>query len=211
MAAECAKQKWNGGPITPPNKQKNNNNNKNSIWNRHHQHKAKDVFVELSRAGYEAAHVLALQQRMSHLRDRLEALEKHAHQEKVKQNKFVLRELVKEARARILEVNGIPAPSSKQTWKYCLHNLTPQQLQHAHVNLKLWPEIVEILSPSAVKLNDWVHGYTTWQAARVIQGMNSTVQSTWGELFKVTHRGESFENYATMAEPSMAEELQEQE
>lgn len=202
MAAGCAKQKWDGQP-PGTNTTCNNTNNK--------QQKSKDVFAELSRVGYEAAYVLALKARISNLQNRLEALERHHHEEKIKQNKFVLRELVKEARARILEVNGILPPSSKQSWKYCLHNLTPQQLQQANVNLRLWPEIVEILSPSAVKLNGWVHGYTTWQAARVIEGMNSKVQPTWAELFKMTHKGESFEDYTKLEEPTMAEELHEHE
>lgn len=203
MTAACVKQKWDGPHPGLPNTAGNNNNKK-------HQ-KPKDVFAELSRVSYEAAYILALKTRITNLQSRVEALERHHHDEKIKQNKFVLRELVKEARARILEVNGILPPNAKQTWKYCLHNLTPQQLQQANVNLRLWPEIVEILSPSAVKLNDWVHGYTTWQAARVIEGMNSKVQSTWAELFKMTHKGESFEEYTKLEEPTMVEELQEHE
>jgi hypothetical protein len=206
MTAGCTnKQKGDGQPpsttsATGINTSGTNTNNKPQ--------KPKDVFGEL---GYEAAYVLALKAKVSNLQNRVQALEKHRHEEKIKQNKFVLRELVKEARARILEVNGILPPSSRQSWKYCLHNLTPQQLQQANVNLRLWPEIVEILSPSAVKLNNWVHGYTSWQAARVIEGMNSNVQPTWAALFKMTHKGESFEDYTNLEEPTMAEELREHE
>ena len=82
-------------------------NKKSSVRMRlgHYKHKQKDVFAELSQAGYEAEHVLALKQRMSNLWDRLEALEKQAREEKIKRNKFVLRELVKAARSKILEVS----------------------------------------------------------------------------------------------------------
>ncbi|KAG0602767.1 hypothetical protein M758_10G039500 [Ceratodon purpureus] len=186
MTAGCARSKWDRQPPGTTNNTGNNNNTNTTCNNSNNkQQNSKDVFAELSRVGCEAAYVLALKARISNLHNRLEALEKHNDEEKIKQNKFVLRELVKEARARILE--------------------------QANVNLRLWPEIVEILSPSAVKLNDWVHGYTTWQAARIIEGMNSKVQSTWAELFKMTHSGESFEDYTKLDRPTMAEELHEHE
>ena len=60
----------------------------------------------------------------------MEALERHAHEEKARQNKLVLQELMKEAQIQIVEVNGLATPSSsKQSWKYCLYSLSPLQLQ----------------------------------------------------------------------------------
>lgn len=70
----------------------------------HRNNKSKDIFAELTCARQEAEHVLALKQRMNSLRDRLEALENQAREEKIKQNKLVLRDLVKEARTKIFEV-----------------------------------------------------------------------------------------------------------
>ena len=46
----------------------------------------------------------------------------------------------------------------------------------------------------------------------MIQGMDEAMQDTWRELFKVTHQGESFEDYSSLVEPSIEEnELLDQE
>lgn len=97
MTAECAKLKY-GGPSGGK-----------------HQQRPSDIFAELSGESYQIAYGLALRDRLSNLESRLVALENQAQEAKIRHSKLVLRELVKEARAKILEVNGIPQPSSRQS------------------------------------------------------------------------------------------------
>lgn len=133
----------------------------------------------------ECASYLQLERICVDLEDRVRALEKAAQFEKTRRNKLILREVVKDARAKILEANNLPFPMLKHNWYYCLDSLTRQQLVAAHVPLKTWPNIKEILSPSSIKLNDWVYGYTAEESRAVIEEMNPTNQKIWSELRKL--------------------------
>lgn len=142
----------------------------------------------------------ALKAKIAILERRIVILEKTAYHEKVKRNKVVLRELVKEARAKLFDINGLQQPTAKQSSKCSLANLTPQQLQQANVNITLWPAIKKILCPSSTTLNSWVYSYSPWHTAAVIFDMEPRIQSTWSALFMLVHKGQSIERFCTDVE-----------
>lgn len=167
---------------------------------------AQAISISEMKEAITAANVSALKTRFHDLESRIIVLEKEAHGEQVKRNKLILRELVKDVRSRILDVNGLPQPTAKQSWRYCLGNLTEKQLIQANVPVKLWPKIKEILCPSSTKLNAWVYGYSPWDTAAVIKGMDQQIQPTWKELFKLVNKGKPVEQFYRERDDSIVED-----
>lgn len=143
----------------------------------------------------ESANFADLERRSLELQDRIRALEKEVHEEALKRKRLVLRELVKVARTKILETSRLAPPTPKQSWGTVLNSLTNQQLIQANIPLKYWPRMKEILCPSSVKLNSWAYGYTPWDLAAIIKGMDSDIQATWAEIFKLVNKGQAMEQF----------------
>ena len=135
------------------------------------------------------ANILNLLEQCKKLERRVQELENTAELEREKQNRIIMCELVKDARAKIFEANNLPLPNVKggHSWSEALETLTRQQLMTADVPIKQWPQIKEILSPSNAKLNAWVHGYFRGKHEALINDMSPTNRELWQELFNIVN------------------------
>jgi hypothetical protein len=126
-----------------------------------------------------------LEQECEDLEKRIHTLEDAACLDQTRQNRTILRGIVKDARIKILECNDLSIPSPKENWYDVLNSLIRPQLVKAKVPLKLWPQIKEILSPSTMMLNEWVNGALQRDLESIINEMSIENQLLWKELCKI--------------------------
>lgn len=126
-----------------------------------------------------------LEQECEELEKRIHFLEDVTCLDQTRQNRIILRGIVKDARIKILECNDLSIPTPKDNWYDVLHSLTRPQLVKAKVPLKYWPQLKEILSPSSVMLNEWVNGALQGDFESIINEMSVENQLLWKELCKI--------------------------
>lgn len=132
-----------------------------------------------------ALHYYKLEKLCEKLEKKIIVLEEIAQVDKAKQNRIILCEIVKSARAKILNEDNLSTPTLKENWYPLMNSLTHTQLVKTKVSLKCWPQMKELLSPSTMMLKEWVNGNSQSDFEAMINEMSVNNQIVWKELYKI--------------------------